>query len=86
MRNMEPNKKKKIEKSISEEDFTGNQNFEIRKIVEYPFDRFTVKVVLTPNNEFIGVKEIEINADFRNFKQKLNSQEYFDVEQYYLEE
>lgn len=56
------------------------------KIIKYPFDRYIVTIEISSNNEFLGITEIQLNKDFRTYKQKKESQISLDVEQYYFEE
>lgn len=56
------------------------------KVVEYPFDRYLVKVLTTPDNKFAGIVEVNVNKDFLSQVQRitaLSSTGYHDVEQYY---
>lgn len=56
------------------------------KTIKYPFDRYLVTIELSSKNEFLGITEIQLNKDFRTYKQKKESQTSLDVEQYYFEE
>ncbi len=56
------------------------------KIIEYPFDRYLIKVELTSSNEFLGIIEIKINRDFRSFRQIISKENYHKEEDLYLEE
>jgi hypothetical protein len=56
------------------------------KIITYPFDRYQIKVKLTPNNEFIGITEIKINKDFLSHKQRMATLGFHDVEEFYRDE
>ncbi len=56
------------------------------KIILYPFDRYQIKVKLTPTNEFVGITEVEVNKDFISHKQKMVPQDFHDVEEFYPEE
>lgn len=40
------------------------------KIIEYPFDRYQIKIMVTPRNEFIKVLEVKLNKDFLSYKTK----------------
>jgi hypothetical protein len=55
------------------------------KIIVYPFDRFHIKIKLTPSNEFIGIVEVGINKDFLSYKQKIASSGEHDVDEFYRE-
>jgi hypothetical protein len=65
---------------------TGSHcEFKEYKIKTYPFDKYEIKIKLTPNNEFIEVLEVKINKDFLSHKQKILSQGFHDVEKFYQE-
>lgn len=68
-----------------EEKGTGFKDSDEYLIVDYPFDKYVVKVKLTLNHEFIGILEIKINKEFLDFKQKMTSQGYHDVDEFYPE-
>lgn len=55
------------------------------KDVIYPFDKYEIKVRLTPDNVFIGIIEVKINKDFLSYKQKVTSKAFHDVEEFYRE-
>ena len=56
------------------------------KIIIYPFDKYEIKIKLTPSNEFIGIIEIKVNKEFLSHKQKITSKGFHDVDEFYLEE
>lgn len=56
------------------------------KFIKYPFDRYKITVAVSSNNEFIGITEVQLNEDFRNYKQKHISQTSLNVEDFYFEE
>ena len=56
-------------------------NIDEIKIMECQFDRYVVTVGLTPNNEFLGLIEINVNEDFRSLQEKLRSQKYHNLEE-----
>lgn len=59
------------------------------RIVEVPFDKYTIKVRLSPTNEFLGIEEVKVNKEFLSYSQQLTilkSQGYHDVEDYYQAE
>ena len=55
------------------------------KTILYPFDKYQIKIKLSPSNEFIGIVEVKINKEFLSHKQKITSQGFLDVEEYYQE-
>jgi hypothetical protein len=55
------------------------------KIILYPFDKYQIKIKLTPSNEFIGIVEVKVNKEFLSHKQKITSQGFLDVEEFYQE-
>lgn len=63
----------------------GHEEPDDYKIIDYPFDRYQIKVKLTPTNEFIGIIEVKINKDFLSHKQKITSQGFHDVDEFYPE-
>ena len=65
---------------------TGENNFDEIKNIDYPFDRYLIKVIVSQSNEFLGIEEITENKDFRSFKQKLRRQKYHDDINQYLED
>lgn len=56
------------------------------KIISYPFDRYDVKVKVTPNNEFVEIVEIALNKNFLTQKQKISLKGFHDVEKFYIEQ
>lgn len=68
-----------------EEQETGSHK-EKYKIEEYPFDRYQIKIALTPDNKFLGILEITLNKDFLSHKQKMISKGpkgYHDIDEFY---
>ena len=55
------------------------------KTIIYPFDKYLIKIKVTPNNEFIGITEVKINKDFLSYKQKTSIKGYHDVDKFYPE-
>jgi len=55
------------------------------KIISYPFDRYEIKIKVTPNNEFIEIVEVGINKDFLTQKEKISLQGFHDVDKFYVE-
>jgi len=53
------------------------------KIVVYPFDKYRIKIKLTPTNEFVEIMEVGINKDFLSHKQKIVSKSSSDVDRFY---
>ena len=65
---------------------TGSHDlFDDYKIIVYPFDKYQIKIKLTPTNEFIGIMEVKINKKFLSHKQKMISKGYHDVAEFYRE-
>jgi hypothetical protein len=63
---------------------TGNHDELVNyKIILYPFDKYQIKIKLTPANEFIEVMEVQINKDFLSHKQKITSKGLRDVDKFY---
>jgi hypothetical protein len=67
---------------------TGNEwnNITGFKTITIPFDKYSVKVVLSSSNEFIGIEEIELNKDFLSLKQKIRNRNFHDIEKFYVDE
>lgn len=55
------------------------------KTIIYPFDKYQIKIKVTPNNEFIGITEVKINKDFLSYRQKMSIKGYHDVHKFYPE-
>jgi len=55
------------------------------KIITFPFDKYEISVKLTATNEFLEIVEVKINKDFLSHKQKIISQGYHDVTEFYKE-
>jgi len=51
--------------------------------VRYPFDRYIVTVVLDSAQRFIGIKEIAINKDFMDYRQKGRLKGLPDADKFY---
>ncbi|MBL7135471.1 MAG: hypothetical protein ISS81_02620 [Candidatus Marinimicrobia bacterium] len=59
--------------------------FDDYKIILYPFDKYQIKIKLTPSNEFIGIIEVKVNKGFLSYKQKISTKGYHDVDEFYRE-
>jgi hypothetical protein len=64
----------------------GHLDQENNRIIEYPFGKYLVKVLVTSSNEFIGIVELQINKDFRSYKQKISNVGFHDVDEFYQED
>ncbi len=68
------------------EEVTGSEeNIKKVKEIRVPFDKYIIKVGLSPTNEFLGITEIEISKDFRSEREKMKSKPFYDVDKYYEE-
>lgn len=56
------------------------------KIIEYPFERYIIKVRLSLENEFLGITEIKINKDFRSIENRLRNVRVHNLEEFNIEE
>jgi hypothetical protein len=56
------------------------------RIVDYPFGQYQIRVLVSPNNEFLGILEIGVSRDFRSTQAKIAGTGFHDVEAYYREE
>ena len=70
---------------INKTSVTGELEDKDYKIIEYPFDKYLLKIALTVTNEFLAVVEIKINKDFLTYKEKIINQSHYDVDEYYNE-
>lgn len=70
---------------INKTSVTGELEDKDYKIIEYPFDKYLLKIALTITNEFLAVVEIKINKDFLTYKEKIINQSHYDVDEYYYE-
>jgi len=55
------------------------------KTIVYPFDKYLIKIKLTPSNEFIEILEVKVKKDFLSYKQKMISKGFHDVDEFYKE-
>ena len=55
------------------------------KIISYHFDRYEIKIKVSPSNEFLEVTEVKLNKDFLSHMQRLGIQTYVDVDKFYQE-
>jgi len=66
---------------------TGSKGFiKEFKVIEYPFDRYLVKVGLSTENEFLGIIEINVNKDFRSYSEKFKAEDYHNLEELKFED
>lgn len=56
------------------------------KIIEYPFERYIIKVGLSLENEFLGITEVKINKDFRSIENRLRNVRVHNLEEFNIEE
>ena len=64
---------------------TGGPGEPDYKVLVYPFDKYEIKITLTPTNEFVGITEVKINKDFLSHKEKMTSRGVHDVDEFYRE-
>jgi hypothetical protein len=74
-----------IQKNIKNHGTGSHEKLEEYKIINYPFDKYQIKIKLTSANEFIGIIEVQVNKEFLSYKQKLTSQGFVDVNEDYPE-
>ena len=55
------------------------------KFINYPFDKYEIKIKLSDDNKFLGIIEIKINKEFLSHKQKTISKGFHDVDDFYQE-
>lgn len=63
---------------------TGAQMNDVR-IVEQPFGNFIVKIAVSSSNAYLGIVEISSHSDFRSPTQRLQPQNFHDVDSFYRE-
>ena len=65
-------------------DGTGSHDEnKIYKTIEYPFEKYLIKVKVNESGKFVGVVEVKINKDFLSYKQKVASKGYHNVDEFY---
>lgn len=72
-------------KNLKNQGTGGHGDMDDFKILLYPFDKYQIKVKLTPTNEFIGIVEVKFNKDFLSYKQKTTLRGFHDVDEFYRE-
>lgn len=82
---MDLNEKKYDYDTIKKHGTGSEEKFEEYKFVEYPFDKYIIKVKLTPKNEFIGIVEIKVNKDFLSYEQNRTPKGFHDIDEFYKE-
>lgn len=55
------------------------------RLVKCVLGRFEVTVILSGSNEFLGIKEIAVQKDFRSHEQRLAGSRVHEVDEYYKE-
>ena len=63
----------------------SHDDFENLETIEYPFEKYIVKIIVTTKNEIFGIEEIKLNKDFLSYQQKISSKGYHDVDKFYYE-
>lgn len=53
--------------------------------VVYPFGHYEIVVSVSDEGKFVGIVEVRVNKDFRDYKQKKESRGYHDVTDLYEE-
>lgn len=56
------------------------------KVIDCLVGKYNVKVVLSPTNEFLGIAEVAVNADFRSYEQKSARVGVHEVDEFYREQ
>lgn len=67
-------------------DTTGYTDDDQVREISYPFDQFVVTVLVDGNGRFLAVKEIAINKDFMDYRQRGSLRGLPNVEDFYREE
>lgn len=55
------------------------------KIMDYSFGKYQIKVILSLNNEFLGIEEVRINKDFLSYEERILNKGYHDVNEFYFD-
>jgi hypothetical protein len=40
------------------------------RVISCPFDKYEIKILLSPSNQFIGIQEVSLRRDFRSYEQR----------------
>ena len=63
---------------------TGSSGgYEDCQTIQYPFDKYIIKVKLSLKNEFIGIEEIIINKEFVSYVQQNRVRGFHDTDGFY---
>ncbi len=52
-------------------------------VIDYPLNKYEVKVRVDEDNKFVGIEEIKINKSFIENRHKTMQKGYYDVSKYY---
>ena len=78
---------KDIDYDILKQQGTGSIQLDREfKIINYPFDKYIIKIKLSLKNEFIGIEEIKINKSFISYTHKTTPKGFHDVTKLYLDQ
>lgn len=56
------------------------------KIIDYPFEKYQIKIKLNAEGKFLGIIQVSINKEFLSHAQKISSSEVHDIEEFYRED
>ncbi len=56
------------------------------KVIDYSVGKYTVKVCLSPTNEFLGIVEVAVTADFRSYEQRSARLGVHEIDEFYREQ
>jgi hypothetical protein len=55
------------------------------RVVSYPFDKYEIKILVSPSNQFIGIQEVSLRKDFRSYEQRAAGNRVHEVDEFYKE-
>ncbi len=56
------------------------------KVIDCVVGKYKVKVVVSPTNEFLGIAEVAVTADFRSYEQRSARIGVHEVDEFYREQ
>ncbi len=55
------------------------------RLINCPVGKYMVKVIVSATNEFLGIAEVAVNADFRSYEQRAARIGVHEVDEFYRE-
>lgn len=72
------------EEDLKNDDTGSHGKIEPYNIINYEFDKYEIKVKVTPDNKFIGIDEVGVRKDFRDIKKRM-PKDFHDIDDIYVE-